>query len=204
MGTAGIIRPMPLPARLLLGAAMLLATATHPAAQSTDLMLTDLSGQAVPLVSSSQSRASVFVFIRTDCPISDRYLPEIARQQQRAVAAGIEFALVFVDAAESSEAIATHLRTFDYTGRVIRDDRHTLVRLAGARTTPEAAAFVHEHGVPRLVYRGRIDNRYVDFGRMRPAATDHDLADVNEGLAAGRRLTFRTTEAIGFVIAYLR
>ena len=196
---------MRLTARFLLGAAMLVATAdVHAAIQPPDLALTDLSGQTVPLVNSSVARASIFIFIRTDCPISDRYLPELERQEQRAVASGIEFALVFVDAAESSDAIEEHLRSFNYAGRVIRDDRHTLVRLAGAKTTPEAVAFVDEHGVPRLVYRGRIDNRYVDFGRMRPSATDHDLADVIEALAAGRRLTFRTTEAIGCVIADLR
>ena len=200
-----MIRSMRLPARFLFGAAMLVATAdVHAAMQPPDLALTDLSGHIVPLVNSTQARASIFVFIRTDCPISDRYLPELERQQRQAVATGVEFALVFVDATESSGAIAAHLRSFNYAGRVIRDDRHTLVRLAGAKTTPEAAAFVHEHGVPRLVYRGRIDNRYVDFGRMRPSATDHDLVDVIDALEAGKRLTFRTTEAIGCVIADLR
>jgi hypothetical protein len=166
--------------------------------------LTDLSGRAVPLVASAGSRGSVFVFIRTDCPISDRYLPELEREQQRAAAAHVEFALVFVDPAEPSDAIRAHMQTFHYTGRLLRDDRHTLVRAAGVATTPEAAAFAHEPDGPRLVYRGRIDDRYVDFGRMRPAASAHDLADVIDAFAAGGRLTFRTTKAIGCVIADLR
>ena len=192
-------------ARLLLGAALLWATAgAHAATQSQDLALTDLAGRTVPLVSSRQSHGSVFVFIRTDCPISDRYLPELEREQRRAAAHGIDFALVFVDRAEASDAISAHLRAFNYTGRVIRDDRHTLVHLAGAETTPEAAAFAAEQDGPRLIYRGRIDNRYEDVGRMRPAATDHDLAAVIDALAAGGRLTLRTTKAVGCAIADLR
>jgi len=193
-------------ARCLIGAALLLAAAgVHAASRRTEVALTDLSGRAVPLVASADSRGSVFVFIRTDCPISDRYVPELERQQHRAAAAHVEFALVFVDPAEPSDAIRAHIQTFHYTGRVLRDDSHALVRLAGVATTPEAAAFAHEPGGPRLVYRGRIDNRYVDFGRMRPAATEHDLADVIDAFAAGGgRLTFRTTKAIGCVIADLR
>jgi hypothetical protein len=87
---------------------------------------------------------------------------------------------------------------------VLRDDHHSLVRLAGAETTPEAIAFAVEQDGPRLVYRGRIDNRYEDVGRMRPAATDHDLADIVDALAGKGRLTLRTTKAVGCAIADLR
>ena len=205
-GPAGIIRWMSWCARRLFGAALLLAAAVASMQKSpTEAALADLSGRAVPLVASAGSRGSVFVFIRTDCPISDRYVPELERQQQRAAAAHVEFALVFVDPAEPSDAIRAHIQTFHYTGRVLRDDSHALVRLAGVATTPEAAAFAHEPW-PRAASRvSRPDhNRYVDFGRMRPAATDHDLADVIDAFAAGGRLTFRTTKAIGCVIADLR
>src|SRR6185295_5883452 len=97
---------------------LLAATGVHAASRPTGVALTDLSGRAVPLVSSAGSRGSIFVFIRTDCPISDRYDPELERQQQRAAAADVEFALVFVDPAEPSDAILGHIRTFHYTGRV--------------------------------------------------------------------------------------
>jgi len=56
---------------------------------------------------------------------------------------------------------------------------------------------------PRMVYRGRIDDRYVDFGRSRPAPTTRDLRAVLQALAAGSTLTPRTTPAVGCFIAPL-
>ena len=60
---------------------------------------------------------------------------------------------------------------------MLRDPDHVLVRAAGATIAPEAAVFVREAPAPRLIYRGRIDDRYLAPGRMRPAATAHDLED---------------------------
>jgi len=53
---------------------------------------------------------------------------------------------------------------------------------------------------PRLVYRGRIDDRAVDFGRARPQPQVRDLADVLETLTSGHALTLRTTTAVGCFI----
>ena len=38
---------------------------------------------------------------------------------------------------------------------------------------------------PRLVYRGRIDDRYVDFGTARAAPTTRDLEQVLDAIVAG-------------------
>jgi hypothetical protein len=53
---------------------------------------------------------------------------------------------------------------------------------------------------PRMLYRGRIDDRYVDFGRARPAPTTRDLREVLQALAAGSTLTLRTTPVVGCFI----
>jgi len=96
------------------------------------------------------------------------------------------------------------MRAFGLGGDALRDPRHELVRLAGATVTPEVAVFVAHPSEPRMVYRGRIDDRAVDFGRSRPEARTRDLADVLDALRAGRTLTPRTTTAVGCVIAELR
>ena len=73
----------------------------------------------------------------------------------------------------------------------------------GMTVTPEAAVFVAHPSGPRMVYRGRIDDRAVDFGRARPEPRTRDLADVLDALTAGRTLIPRTTTAVGCVIAGL-
>ena len=160
----------------------------------------DLDGRAVdPLA--IEGRASVLVFVRTDCPISNRYAPEIRRLQERFAARGAAFWLVYADAAEPVEAIRAHLRAFDLPARALRDPGHVLVRKTGARVTPEAVVFVPGVGGARLVYRGRIDDRYLDFDRMRAAPTTHDLEDALEAVLAGKAVPREETPAVGCFLA---
>jgi hypothetical protein len=74
------------------------------------------------------------------------------------------------------------------------------VKRAGVRTTPEAAVFVGG----QLVYRGRIDDRFVDFGKMRAEAAQHDLEEVLAGIVAGKIPRYRETRAIGCAIENLQ
>jgi Redoxin len=190
-------------------AAGMLVTCSASVAGGGDLngvTVTDLDGRAVkPFASGPHAaRASVFVFTRSDCPIANRYAPDLERLQRQAAAARVEFWIVFVDPAESGARIREHLKRFAYTGRALRDARHDLARAAGATIAPEAAVFVRDGGVPRLVYRGRIDDRYQAPGRMRPAASTHDLEEVIRRVRDAGSLVLRETEAVGCIIADLR
>jgi hypothetical protein len=55
----------------------------------------------------------------------------------------------------------------------------------------------------RLLYRGRIDDRYVDLGRERPQPTSHDLESALIALIAGKPVAVRETRAIGCILADL-
>ena len=78
--------------------------------------------------------------------------------------------------------------------------KHALVEAAGARVTPEAALFVPGAGGARLVYHGRIDDRFVEFGRMRPAPTTHELEDAIAAVLAGKAVPRASAPAIGCAI----
>jgi hypothetical protein len=68
-----------------------------PAAVATDLanvLVEDLQGNQIPAVSGGSGKAFVFLFVRTDCPISNRYVPEIQRLSEKFAARGIQFRLV--------------------------------------------------------------------------------------------------------------
>jgi hypothetical protein len=54
-----------------------------------------------------------------------------------------------------------------------------------------------------LVYAGRIDDQWVDFGKARPAPTRRDLQEVLAALVAGDRPTPERTAAVGCFIADL-
>lgn len=161
--------------------------------------LADLDGNAVdPLAALSEAKAAVFVFTSVECPIANRYAPEIKRLRETYAPRGIAFALVYPNADETADSIRAHLAEYALPFDALRDPRHELVRAAGATVTPEAL-LVGKDGA--IAYRGRIDDRYVDFGETRPEPTRRDLADAIEALLAGRPAETRETKAVGCSIA---
>jgi hypothetical protein len=163
----------------------------------------DLAGHPVDPLPGPGARPAVLVFVRTDCPIANRYAPELRRLQDRFAGKGVAFWLVYPDPSETPDAIRRHQRDFGLGFHALRDPQHELVKATRATVTPEAAVFVAGAAGPRMVYRGRIDDRYVDFGRSRPTPTSRDLREVLQALAAGRTLASRTTPAVGCFIAPL-
>jgi hypothetical protein len=161
----------------------------------------DLADRTVDPLDQPGARAIVVIFTRTDCPIANRYAPEVQRLHRAFGPKRVAFRLVYLDPGEPVEAIRSHLRQYGYDIPALRDPRHVLVALTGARATPEAAVFTAER---RMVYRGRIDDWYVDLNKVRPSPTRHDLRDVLTALLAGTPVEPRTTDAVGCFIADLR
>jgi hypothetical protein len=159
----------------------------------------DLSGAPVDPLKAVGGKVVVLIFVRTDCPISNRYAPTIQRLSVQHAGRAV-FWLVYPDKAESVEAIRKHERDFKYELPALRDLQHTLVKESRARITPEAAVFDTNH---RLVYHGRIDNLYEDFGRARNAATTHELDDAVRAAVEGKMLPTDNAPAVGCYISDL-
>jgi hypothetical protein len=142
----------------------------------------------------------VLVFVRTDCPISNRYAPTIERLQAE-YAGRAAFWLVYPDNDESTEAIQKHLQEYGYVLPALRDPGHELVRMGQAEMTPEVAV-IAGHG--QLAYHGRIDNLYESIGRSRSAATTHELQDALDDVLAGKMPRISTAKAVGCYIVDMR
>ncbi|MGH7869584.1 MAG: hypothetical protein ACREP9_18630 [Candidatus Dormibacteraceae bacterium] len=160
----------------------------------------NLSGQSVNPLNVKQPAATVLIFIRTDCPISSRYAPEIQHIEAEFASRGVVFWLVDPDPTESSSTIRRYLKQYGYAdaGHVLRDPAHVLVQQTGVTVTPEAAVFT---GTGQMEYRGRIDNWYVRLGRYRPSPTTHDLQAALAAILAVRPVARKTTPAFGCFIA---
>lgn len=145
------------------------------------------------------TKALVFLFTSTDCPISNRYAPEVRRIVSAFAARGVVFRLVYPNPAEQAPAIRAHMASFGYDGafQALRDPMLALVKHVKATVTPEAAVVAGG----RVAYVGRIDDRYVDLGLERPAPTTHDLADALAAVLAGKPVARPTTQAVGCFIA---
>ena len=140
----------------------------------------------------------VLLFVRTDCPISNRYAPLLQRLSSQ-YAARVAFLLVYPGKTTSAEKIRQHESDYGYKLPALRDPQHALVLEAQVQVTPEAAVFDAHH---RLVYHGRIDNLYEDVGRARPDATTHELDDAIQAALNGKAAP-QNTPAVGCYIADL-
>ena len=184
-------------------AAVLLVTVVVCADEpvTNDLRLPDLDGRQIEPLRAKDAKAIVFIFIRTDCPLSNRYAPEVRRLNDKFAKSDVRFWLVYPGQGESGEIIRNHIKEYEYRLSALRDPEHKLVKITGAQVTPEAAVFLPGG---RMVYRGRIDDRYVALGKARPAPTTRDLEQVLEAILEGKQVTNKTTAAIGCFIPDLR
>jgi hypothetical protein len=157
----------------------------------------DLENRTVNPFEEQKAKAMVFLFVRTDCPISNRYAPEIERLAARYGSEGVAFWLVYPEASTSVQEIEQHRKEYHLSLRALRDARHALVTMSKVKVTPEVAVFLPDG---REVYRGRIDDRYVDFGKERPAPTTHELDDALRSVIAGKSIANSVTRAVGCYI----
>ncbi len=166
-------------------------------ASFTAVAVPGLDGTEVePLAPVREIEATVLLFVMTDCPISNRYAPEMRRLHDE-FAGTVRFWLVYVDTHRPVDELREHHSSFGYPFGAVRDVDGALVGLAGATVTPEVAVFDPGR---RLIYRGRIDDRYVSFGVARRAPRTRDLHDRLSRLAAGETLAFSETRAVGCYI----
>ena len=152
--------------------------------------------EVLPLAPAEGVEATVLLFVMTDCPISNRYAPEVRRIHDE-FAGAVRFWLVYVDAQRPVNELREHRVSFGYPFGAVRDVDGVLVARAGASVTPEVAVF---DAGQRMIYRGRIDDRFVSFGVARRAPRTRDLHERLTRLAAGETLAFSETRAVGCYI----
>jgi peroxiredoxin len=175
--------------------------AAEAVAAGDDPYLFDLDGECIELSQVLHEGVVVWIYTRSDCPISNRYAPEVRELYEKFHSQGVIFYLIYVDARETAENIRAHLAEYQYPCPALHDPDHTTVRLTEVSVTPEAVIFDTSG---RITYRGRINDLFVDAGNSRASATTHDLADAIEATLAGRPVARPVTKAVGCYIVDLK
>jgi hypothetical protein len=183
----------------LLIATLVLCIRTPVLANNSPGFAIDLAGKPFDPFRAARGKVMVLLFVRTDCPISNRYAPTIQQLSARN-SDKTTFFLVYPSKKETADSIRRHEREFGYTLAALLDPHHILVKQSQAQITPEAAVFDSNR---RLVYHGRIDNLYEDFGHARKSATTHELANAIEVAVAGKMPSAKATPAVGCYISDL-
>jgi hypothetical protein len=184
-----------------LAAMMLLLSVAAACSASTAPFGIDLDGKAVNDLAGPRVRVVVLLFAASDCPISNRYVPEIARLNKEFSSQGVRFWWVFPNPEDTASIVSQHLRDFAIHEDALLDRDQALVKRANATTTPEAAVFSADL---RELYHGRIDDRYLDIGQERPQPQDHDLETAIAAALGGKPVPQPGGPPVGCSIVFLQ
>ncbi len=160
----------------------------------------DIDGNEHMLPASPDAAATIMFYVTNDCPISNKFLPEIGRICRDFSEDGVRCFMAYVDPTMTPEMIRSHQEEYSASLPAILDEQHELVKMAGATVTPESAVF-DQNG--DLVYLGRVDNFYAELGKPRRFATKHDLRDALTEVLAGKEVSEPRTKAVGCFIPSL-
>ena len=171
-----------------------LAISLTPSSQTWDFNLVDAAGRQHTAREWRAARVVVLLFIGVECPISNRYAPEIHRLVEAYAPQGASFYGVHSDPALGAEVVSRQARDYGFDFPVLLDPEQVLAGRAGVTVTPTAAVL---SPAGELLYRGRIDNRFLDFGRYRDAGIKPDLRLALEAVIAGRPIAEPFTKSVG-------
>lgn len=168
-----------------------------PASQGSAVR--DIDGRTHLPLTAAAGETNLLFFVAVDCPISNRYAPEIGRIIADYAAKRVQAFFVYADPSATPARVRAHRREFDLDRAdmpAIIDSAFAITNAAGVTVTPEAAVYTNAG----RVYRGRIDDWYVSLGRARRAPTRRDLRLSLDAILAGQRVPVTETKAVGCYI----
>ena len=139
------------------------------------------------------AKAVVILFLGTECPVSNAYVPTLAALHQKYAPRGVVFVGVNSNHQDDGPAIARHAREFAIPFAVLQDADLAVADRLQARRVPEA--FVLD-GSLTVRYRGRIDDQ-IGKDVRRSRATRNDLAEALAEVLAGQPVSRPVTEVVG-------
>jgi peroxiredoxin/mono/diheme cytochrome c family protein len=146
-----------------------------------------------------KQKVVVVVFVGTECPINNSYMPRLVELHKEFADKGVAFIAINANSQDTPARIAKHAKQYELSFPVLKDAANVVADQFGAKRTPEAFVLDAER---KVRYRGRIDDQY-GVGFNRPNPTRRDLTEALGELLAGKPVTKAVTEAAGCQVARL-
>jgi peroxiredoxin len=158
--------------------------------------LKDSAGKAWSLADAQGKKAVVVVFLGTECPINNQYLPRLA-ELHKSYSDRVAFVGINSNVHDTPARIAGHVKANGIPFPVLKDSANVVADDFGARRTPEAFVL---SPAGKVLYQGRIDDQ-IGIGYKRKQPSRRDLVEAIEEVLAGKEVSKPTTEVAGCIIA---
>src|ERR1051326_9028459 len=161
------------------------------------LQLKKVNGDRFDACVIKKDKASAFIFLSPDCPLSQKYSLIINDAVNSYADKKIAFYLVFSGKLYSDDEIKKFLSEYDLHAEAIKDGDKQLASALSASVTPEV--FLLDPSGKKL-YSGAIDNWFSDVSTKRETITEHYLADAIDSFLAGASIKIPETKPTGCII----
>jgi peroxiredoxin/mono/diheme cytochrome c family protein len=163
----------------------------------TSFTLPDTNGKPVSPVGVEGQKGLVVIFIGTQCPINNGYMPRLGEIYQEYKDKGLGFVAINSNQQDSAADVAAHAKTHAIPFPVLKDEKNHIADRFAAKRVPEAF-LLDPKG--KIVYRGRIDDQF-GIGFKRPSPTQRDLNVAIDEFLAGKPVSVPSTEVVGCLIS---
>jgi hypothetical protein len=143
----------------------------------------DVAGQRHAFAASRDVRAVAFVFLGTECPVSQKYIPELNRIAKGHTNGVQMFGVISSQSTTRAEA-AEFIRDYAVRFPVLYETNHALARWLRPTHVPHAFVLTREGDI---MYRGRIDDAFAAPGKPRAVVRQRELRDALAAVVAGKR-----------------
>ena len=167
-----------------------------PGAAIPDFSLKDIHRRPRSLSAFKDKKAFVVMFVDTECPIGNLYIPTAIELHRDYAGKGVQFLAINSSRQDSFVRVSAHAQEHELPFPVLKDFDQKVADAFGAQRTPEV--FVLD--ADRIIrYHGRIDDQYgLAYRKDKPAR--NDLALALDELLAGKPVTHAQTETSGCLI----
>lgn len=159
-----------------------------------DLKGGDVDGKNHQFFAADATRGVALVFLSTECPISNSFVPELKKMAAHYASRGIPIYGVVSDPSATRAQAIQHRDKYSISFPMIFDGSRAMQKLLGPTHTPQVV-IVSASGA--IHYSGRINNLFGQVGRKRDEANVHDMRDALESLVNGRDAVVSRTTPIG-------
>jgi peroxiredoxin len=150
------------------------------------------SGKDVDLKSAAGKKATVLMFVSTQCPVSNNYNERMVALAKDYSGKGVSFLGINSNRQEAVDEIAGHAKESGFTFPVLKDTGNVKADEFGAKVTPEVYVYDADW---KLRYHGRIDDK-----QKVSEVSSKDLAAALDAVIAGKEVPVAETKAFGCTI----